>query len=147
MTPNAIQQPSAVRAATDEEIEAVEWATEIRRKQLGILGEALQRLVVLETAVLSGSAALLNQIPIPSGCKTLAVIFMLIALALSLLGAGPVSANYALNCPEEIIAARQSAARWRKILLRFSGLLLFMAFAVIVGGLLGAHWGTTSTDH
>lgn len=137
MTPDSIRRPSAVRIATDEEKEAVEWAAEVRRKQLGILGEALQRLVVLETAVLGGSAALLNQIPAPTGCKTLGVLLLLMALVASLVGAGPVSTRYALNCAKEIIAARQSAARRRERLLRISGFLLFAAFAVIVGGLIG----------
>lgn len=137
MTPDTTQTASNVRAATEEEIEAVEWAAEVRRKQLGIMGEALQRLVILETAILGGSAALLNQIPAPPSCKTLAVIFLLAALALSLIGAGPISATYILNCAEEIIAARQKAVRFRELLLRFSGIFLFMAFFVIVGGLLG----------
>ena len=134
--PDAIQQPSTVRAATDEEIEAVEWASEVRRKQLSILGDALQRLVVLETAILGGSAALLNQVPVPAGCKTIAVVLLLASLALSLIGASPVSVSYPPNCPEEIIEARRQAGRRRELLLQFSGGLMFAAFAVIVGGLL-----------
>jgi hypothetical protein len=137
MTPDSIKQASTVRTATAEEIEAVEWATEARRKQLGSLGEALQRLVVLETAVLGGSAALLNQVPAPAACKSLAVIFILASLALSLFGVNPLSGQYHPNCPEEIIAARQRGIRIRSRLLFWSCGLLFAGFAVIVGGMIG----------
>jgi hypothetical protein len=137
MTPNAIQKAAGgCRRATEEEIEAVEWAKDVRRKQLGTLGEALQRIVILTTAVLGGSAALLTEVPVPSMCKALAVILLLATLGLSLWGALPLSGRFDDRCAAEIIAERARGVRRRASVLYWSSGLLFAAFAVVVGGLL-----------
>jgi len=137
MTSDAIKPASTVRLATSEEVEALEWAIEARRKQLGYLGDALQRLVVLETALLGGSAALLNQVPAPTACKTIAVVLLLVSLGLSLFGVNPITERFDPNCAKEIIAARQRGVERRSRLLYWSCVCLFAAIAVIVGGLVG----------
>ena len=137
MTPDAIQEgPAACRPATAEEVELVEWASQARRNSLGTVSDALRQLVVLTTAVLGGSAALLNQVPVPAGFKAVAVVLLLGALGLALLGNMPLTARLHVNCPEDIRDESERGLLVKSRFLRAASAALFAAFAVLVLGLL-----------
>jgi hypothetical protein len=66
---NAIQESVVVgRAPTPEEKELVAWAAESARSSITRANDGLRQLVTLSTAILGGSAALLNSLKLPWGC-------------------------------------------------------------------------------
>lgn len=121
---------------TAEQLELVAWGEETVRKGVSTAQDALKQMVTIATALLAGSTALLGQLPIPLLSKGIGSLFMLIALGLSLWGSIPREVEIDVQCPEEIKEARERGARFKMRCLRGSSGCLFLAFLVLVAGLL-----------
>jgi len=118
--------------ATQEEIELVEWTQQAHRGSLDPVMQTLHRLVTLIAALLGGSAALLNKIPVPPLCMGASVSLLLLALGVALWGIMPASGRCRLNCPAEIKAERERNIKAKTRCLQATSGHLFAAFAVAV---------------
>ena len=130
------QEPIIGREPTKEELELVAWAEEAVSKSLGTVQEGLRQMVTLTTALLAGSAALIDKLPLALGCKALSVLLLVLALASALWGALPQEATLDVRCPDEIKAVRDRGRRWKMNCLKFASGCLLAAFLVMLGGLL-----------
>jgi hypothetical protein len=128
------QEPSAGEEPTLDDMEAVEWAREVGRKELQLLQDGLRQLVTLTTALLGGSAALLGQAALPRWCKTLGAVCLLLALASSLVGSLPYRTRFDPRNPDGVRAARLRGVRYKTWLLWTSATALFLALVWFVIG-------------
>lgn len=123
-----------VRASTAEEIELAEWADETYRKSLAVVTDDLKQLVTLSTALLGGTVALYNQMPVPAFFKAAFFLLVLGTLGLSLLGSYPITATVLHD--QDIKAARDRGISRRSNFLLWANFLLFAAFASLALNLL-----------
>jgi hypothetical protein len=131
----AIQEAEDIcRPSTIKETELFEWAEETHRNSLGVLTDSLKQLVTISSAVLGGSAALYNLIPMSNSCKVIFFILLLGVLGISLWGGFPLTASVLFT--EDIEAARERGITRRSRCLRIASALLFTAFAFLAGNLL-----------
>jgi hypothetical protein len=135
----AIQEEVIVgREPTVEEQELIDWANEAIRKGPTLVNEGLRQLITLDTALLGGSAALMGQgfLPAPTACKALGVLFLLGSLWMALAGSLPRESLVNVNHIEALRTARGRTIKRKMHYLRWSGRLLVIAFAIVLGGLL-----------
>ncbi len=134
MTEGIQTEEDVCRPATAREVELLEWAEEAHRNSLGVLTESLRQLVTLSAAILGGSAALYNQIPVSQSCKAVFFVLLLGVLGVSLWGAYPLTATVLYM--EDVQAAREKWIVRRSRYLAVASLLLFIAFAYLAGSVL-----------
>jgi hypothetical protein len=124
----------AVRAATNEEIRLFEWAEEVQKKSLNVVTDSLKQLVTLTIALLGGTAALYNQLPVAAPFKALFFITLLGTLGVSLWGMYPIVSR--IECVEDIRDAREKSLPHRLWFLWLASVLLFAAFGFLAFSLL-----------
>jgi hypothetical protein len=138
LTPSGQGEVIVGRDPTPEELELVTWAEEVIRKEPVIAGEGLRLLVTLNTALLAGSAAIIDKLGIPSGFKVAGVIFLIISLGVALLGSLPQKVKVDPRRPRQIKLARERSTAWKVWMLRLASIGLFAAMLTLVFGLV---WG------
>jgi len=121
---------------TAEEIEQVTWAEEAIRAAPGLLRDNLRQLITLDTALLAGSAAFLDKMPMLKELKVLGVALLLISLFSALWGSLPREAQVCPYAPDEIRRARATNLNARLWSLRAAGTFLFLALVVFTIGVL-----------
>jgi hypothetical protein len=130
------EQPIFGREPSPEELELVAWAEEAASKGVGAVHEGLRQLVTLTTALLAGSAALLDKLPVSTACKVVFAGLLLVALATSLWGSLPREVTVDVHRPDKIKAARARSRRQKMACLKAASTCLVLAFCVLLGGLL-----------
>jgi hypothetical protein len=121
---------------TPEEIEQVKWAEEAARNAPALLRDSLRQLITLGTALLAGSAAFLNQVPMPKWMKALGAACLLLSLFGALWGNFPRELLVCPYAPEEIRRARERSLANRLWWLKWAGTWLFAALLAFMAGLL-----------
>jgi hypothetical protein len=121
---------------TAEEIEHVEWAEATIRNAPGILRDSLRQLITLDTALLAGSAAFLDKMPMPKSLKALAAICLLLSLFGALWGSLPREAQVCPNAPAAIKRVRAVNLAGRLWWLKWASFFLFIGLGLFMAGLL-----------
>lgn len=124
------------RAPTPEEDDLLDWAAASARDSIARANDGLKHLVTLTTALLGGSAALLNSLKLPWGCLAVGMALLMLSLVAALWGILPREAAVREGWLDDI---RRAHARylWAKLWsMRAAATLLVCGFAVLVGGLL-----------
>ena len=122
----------ALTPSHDRELFA--WADETSRRNVSTLNDSLRQLVALSTALLAGSAALVDKMPAERGFKGLSAMLLMLCLGLSLFGSIPRTAYIDTNNSAAIEDERDRGLKFKKGFLCAAAMCLFLAFAFLLIG-------------
>lgn len=132
----AAEEVGESRLSTQEEVDTVDWARRVVRDSDLVAQDGLRQLVTLTTALLAGSAAMLDRSLLPNGVKAACVFCLLGALASALFGFLPSASRLSTCYLDEIEAARVRLLRRKVWSLRAASAFLVFAFACLLGWIL-----------
>ncbi|HEY7427453.1 MAG TPA: hypothetical protein VH682_24680 [Gemmataceae bacterium] len=131
----AADAPILGEQPTADELEQVTWAEEAIRTAPVLLRDSLRQLITLDTALLAGSAAFLDKMPMPWGLKAMAAVCLLLSLFGALWGSLPREAQVCPYAPNAIKHVRESNLTARLWWLKWASAFLFFGLGLFVVGL------------
>lgn len=102
-----VKHAEVIGPPTEEDLFLLEWGKESLKKNIGIVNDALQRMVTLNSALLGGSIAFYDDKVMPTAAKFWVELFFLIALISAFLGMLPKEERVDLKCPADVKAAKK----------------------------------------
>ena len=113
----------------------VTWGRELLKNNLSFANEVLRQLVTLNTALLGGGIAFLNDTMIHPGFKQVIIVLFFLSLAVSFVGIMPYQGAIDARIPAEVKRYKEGAFRWKQRYLWTAGGLLVTGFLVSLVGL------------
>lgn len=118
----------------DEEFYVL-WGRETLKNNLAFTNDVLRQLVTLNTALLGGSIAFLDEKLISSTFKGGIVVLFFLSLITSFVGMMPYQHSVDLRLAEEIRQHKENAFRWKRYCLWVAGILLASGFIIALIGI------------
>jgi hypothetical protein len=120
---------------SEEEKFYIEWGRETIKNNLIFANEVLRELVTLNSALLGGSIAFLDDTMLDPTLKPIVVALFLLSLIVSFLGIMPYESFVDLRVPDQIQQHKRRALRWKRRFLWTAGGLIALSFTVAITGL------------
>ena len=112
------------------------WGRETVKNNLTLVNEVLRQLVTLNSALLGGSIAFLDDSVVGAAFKPWIVFAFLASLIGSFLGMMPYEATVDVRVPEEVKRHKDDALRSKRRYLWTAGGCMALGFALAVGGMI-----------
>lgn len=117
-----------------EDVFYLEWAREDVKKTVPYLNDCLQRLIVLDTALVAGSIVGLKD-AMPLNWRIAVVIAMMLSLVIACIGVQPFGGALNWTDPDDIRRSEDETVKWKKWLLRIAGAIMILGMIVGVAGM------------
>jgi len=121
---------------TEEDKFFILWGRESLKNNLVLANEVLRQLVTLNSALLGGSIAFLDEKVIAPSFKVWVIVAFSLSLIVSFLGMMPYEGSVDLRIPEQIKQHKEKALKSKRRYLWAAGLLLGFGFAFALAGMI-----------
>lgn len=134
-------KPSIEYVANDQDVDPedifyAQWGHELRKNEITLANDALQRLITLNTAIIGGSMFFQSAIVISVGARWIASTLFLVSLGISLWGISPQRRHIWTCDPDEVRNATVTAKGTKNICLLAAMFFFFLGLITIVFGTL-----------
>jgi hypothetical protein len=132
---NAVEVRQGIRPSSDDMF-YFRWGRETLKGNLTLANEVLRQLVTLNSALLGGSIAFLDEAVVDASFKPWIVGAFTISLILSFVGMMPYEALVDLRVPEEVRRHKELAFKSKRRYLWSAGVCLAAGFGLAIAGML-----------
>lgn len=121
--------------ATDEDMFYVSMGEHLVKESLPTLNHSLRHVVTLSAALFAGTVAISKEHIAHSGVSLVCMVLLLVALGASGIALIPHESKIIVRCPADIREAIKSGILWKKNILIFAAIMVFMALAIMLIGI------------
>lgn len=120
----------------EDDIFYISWGRESLKNNLVFANEVLRQLVTLNSALLGGSIAFLDETIIAVSFKVWVIVAFFLSLIMSFVGMMPYEGSVDLRIPKQIKQHKEDALKSKRCYLWIAGILLGIGFGIALAGII-----------